>query len=60
LVPVEALHELAPGEYGVFVVQNGTTRLRVVKVGLQDITSAEITSGLQAGEVVSTGIVKAQ
>lgn len=59
LVPVEALRELGPGEYALFVVENGEPKLRVVQVGLMDITSAEIISGLEAGEVVSTGIVQA-
>jgi multidrug efflux pump subunit AcrA (membrane-fusion protein) len=57
LVPVEAVRELGPDEYAVFVMENGEPRLRVVTVGLMDYTSAEITSGLQAGEVVSTGVV---
>jgi HlyD family secretion protein len=60
LVPVEALRELDPGEYAVFVVENGTPALRAVTVGLLDVTSAEITSGLQAGEIVSTGITQTQ
>jgi multidrug efflux pump subunit AcrA (membrane-fusion protein) len=60
LVPVEALRELAPGSYAVFVVENGTPKLRTVTVGLQDVTFAQITSGLEAGEVVSTGIVETQ
>jgi multidrug efflux pump subunit AcrA (membrane-fusion protein) len=59
LVPIEALRELDPGEYAVFVVENGEPKLRVVQVGLMDITLAEIISGLEAGEVVSTGIVQA-
>jgi len=58
LVPIEALHVLDPGEYGVFVVENGTPVFRVVTVGLEDATYAELTSGLKAGEVVSTGITK--
>jgi RND family efflux transporter MFP subunit len=57
LVPVEALHE-AGGQYTVFVVENGELKLRVVKVGIQDSLYAEIKSGLQAGEVVSTGITE--
>jgi HlyD family secretion protein len=60
LVPVVALHELDPGEFAVFVVVNGVPSLRPVKVGLKDVTNAEILSGLQAGEVVSTGVVKTQ
>ena len=58
LIPVEALREIAPNEYAVFVMQNGDLKLRTVTVGLMDYTSAEITSGLQAGEVVTTGVVQ--
>ena len=58
LVPVEALHPFGEGKYALFVMENGKLRLRVVEVGLQDLTKAEIISGLQAGDVVSTGIVK--
>jgi len=58
LVPVEALREIAANEYAVFVMQNGEPRLRPVKVGLMDYTSAEITDGLQAGDVVTTGVVE--
>jgi HlyD family secretion protein len=56
LVPVPALHELSPGNYAVFVVANGKPALRIVTVGLQDSSFAEIKTGLKAGEVVSTGI----
>jgi HlyD family secretion protein len=55
LVPVEALREISPGQYAVFVMQNGELRLRTVTVGLMDYTNAQITSGLQAGEIVSLG-----
>ncbi len=58
LVPVEALREISPGEYAVFVMTNGQPKLRVVTVGLMDYTSAEITSGLEAGEIVTTGTVE--
>jgi HlyD family secretion protein len=60
LVPVVALHELDPGEFAVFVVVNGVPTLRPVKVGLKDVTNAEILSGLQAGDIVSTGVIKTQ
>jgi multidrug efflux pump subunit AcrA (membrane-fusion protein) len=60
LVPVEALRQLDSGEYAVFVVENGEPVLRLVQVGLQDITYAEIISGVQAGETVSTGITQTQ
>jgi multidrug efflux pump subunit AcrA (membrane-fusion protein) len=58
LVPVEALRELSPGEYAVFVLENGEPRLRFVEVGLMDFTFAEILSGVEAGDVVTTGIVE--
>ncbi|MBC8508779.1 MAG: efflux RND transporter periplasmic adaptor subunit [Anaerolineales bacterium] len=57
LVPVEALRELSPGEFAVFVMENDEPKLRIVEVGLVDFTSAEIISGLEAGEIVTTGIV---
>jgi RND family efflux transporter MFP subunit len=60
LVPVEALHELSPDKYAVFVMENGKPKLRTVEVGLQDTTFAEIKSGLKAGEVITTGIVETQ
>ncbi len=60
LVPVEALREVSPGQYAVFVVENGEPRLRSVEVGLMDVTYAEITSGLSAGEVVTTGLVETE
>lgn len=56
LVPVQALRELSPGSYAVFVVSSsGELELRPVTVGLEDAANAQILSGLQAGEVVSTG-----
>jgi len=58
LVPVEALREIDSGEYAVFVMENGAPKLRMVTVGLMDYTSAAITSGLEAGEVVTTGTVE--
>ena len=58
LVPVEALHEIEDGRYTLFVMQNGKLRLREVIVGLQDLTKAEIVSGLNAGDIVTTGVVE--
>jgi RND family efflux transporter MFP subunit len=60
LVPVEALKETSPGKYAVFVVENGALKLRVVEVGIQDTLYAEILSGLEPGEEVSTGIMQTQ
>lgn len=57
LVPVQALRELGTDQYAVFVVlPNGELEMRMVEVGLQDFVNAEIISGLEAGEVVSTGM----
>jgi RND family efflux transporter MFP subunit len=59
LVPVEALRELSPGEYAVFVVgADGSLEMRAVEVGLMDYANAEIISGLEMGEEISTGIVE--
>jgi len=58
LVPVEALRELGPDEYAVFVMQDGEPKLRPVTVDLMDFTSAAITSGIQPGDVVTTGVVE--
>lgn len=57
LVPVEALREISSGQYAVFVMEGGEPTLRLVEVGLMDYTYAEITSGLEQGDVVTTGIV---
>jgi HlyD family secretion protein len=59
LVPVEALRELGPGEFAVFVVkEDGELEMRPVEVGLMDYANAQILSGLEMGEQVSTGIVE--
>jgi HlyD family secretion protein len=60
LIPVEALHEIDGGSHTVFVMVNGSPQLRTVEIGLQDITYAEIKSGITAGEIVTTGIVETQ
>jgi HlyD family secretion protein len=47
LVPIEALREIDTDTYAVFVVQaDGSLKLQPVEVGLQDLTWAEIKSGL--------------
>jgi multidrug efflux pump subunit AcrA (membrane-fusion protein) len=55
LVPINALHELDEGKYGVFVMENGEPRLQEVEVGLQSAVYAEILSGLSMGDTVSLG-----
>ncbi len=57
LVSVEALRELGPDQYAVFVVQpDGELALRPVEVGLKDFVNAEILFGLEVGEIVSLGV----
>lgn len=58
LIPIEALHQAGDGKYGVFVLANGKIKLRLVTVGVMNLTKAEIISGLKAGDVVTTGVVK--
>ena len=59
IVPIQALRELTPGSYAVFVVgADGQLKMTPVTVGLRDYANAEILSGLQAGDVVSTGTVE--
>jgi RND family efflux transporter MFP subunit len=58
LIPIEALHEIAEGSYAVFVMTDGKPRMRQVEVGLQDLLYAEVISGLQEGDVVTTGITE--
>ncbi len=60
IVPVAALHEYAPGKYEVYVMRNGKPMATPVEVGLEDPVNAEIKSGLQPGDVVSTGTVAAK
>lgn len=57
LVPTEALRELSPGQYAVFVMVDGELQMRQVEVGVMDYTYADIVSGLNEGDVVSTGMV---
>jgi HlyD family secretion protein len=58
LIPVEALHEIAEGKYAVFVLEDGEPKMRLVEIGLQDLISVEIKSGLNEGDVVTTGITE--
>jgi len=58
LVPVEALREITEGSYGVFVMEGDQPTLKVVEVGLMDYTYAEVKSGLNEGDVVTTGLVE--
>jgi hypothetical protein len=57
IIPVAALHEYSPGKYAVFVMRNGKLAVDFVVVGLKDQIKAEIKSGLQPGDIVSTGLV---
>lgn len=58
LVPIQALRQLAPGSYAVFIVQvDGSLKMTPVTVGLKDFANAQIVSGVKVGDVVSTGTV---
>jgi multidrug efflux pump subunit AcrA (membrane-fusion protein) len=56
IVPISAVRDIGDGQYGVFTVDKGSMKLNIVKVGLKDTTNAEILSGLELGQTVSTGI----
>ena len=59
IIPVQALRELAPGSYAVFIVgENDQLTMTPVTVGLRDFANAEILSGVKVGDVVSTGTVE--
>ena len=56
LIPVQALREISPGQSAVFVVgPDDELEFRPVQVGLRNFVNAEILSGLEEGETVSTG-----
>ena len=61
LVPVQALRELVPGQYAVFIVhEDGELEFRPIEVGLRDFVNAEVLSGLSGNETVSTGDVETE
>ncbi|MBN2044920.1 MAG: efflux RND transporter periplasmic adaptor subunit, partial [Anaerolineales bacterium] len=60
LVPVESLKEVSEGQYAVFVIEDGEPKLTLVEIGLMDIYYAEVISGLELGDVVTTGIVETE
>ena len=57
IVPVEALREITSGEYAVFVMRDGEPVLTPVEVGLMNAAFAEILSGVELGDTVTTGTV---
>ena len=59
LIPIAALRDLGNGQYGVFTVEkDGSLKLNTVTVGLKDSTSAEILTGLEQGQTVTTGLTE--
>ena len=52
LVPVSALKEMESGNYVVYIMKNGQPVEQEVQIGLQDLLSAEVLAGLEAGDVV--------
>ncbi len=56
LIPISALRDLGNKEYGVFTVEKDRSlKFNLVTIGLKDSTTAEILSGLEVGQTVSTG-----
>jgi len=56
IVPIAAIRDIGDGQYGVFTVEKDRSmKLNIVTVGLKDTTNAEILSGLELGQSVSTG-----
>jgi HlyD family secretion protein len=53
LVPVDALVEVSPEEYVVYVVENDAVQPRAVSLGLMDFTSVEIIDGVRPGEIIA-------
>jgi len=59
IIPIQALRELDPNSYAVFVVQpDGSLKFTPVTIGLKDFANAVVLSGLKAGDIVSTGTVE--
>jgi HlyD family secretion protein len=59
LIPIAALRDLGNGQYGVFTVEkDGSLKLNIVTVGLKDSTSAEILTGLESGQTITTGLTE--
>ncbi|HEX7556022.1 MAG TPA: efflux RND transporter periplasmic adaptor subunit, partial [Leptolinea sp.] len=59
LIPIAALRDIGNGQFGVFTVaKDRSLKLKIVTVGLKDTTNAEILSGLQLGETVTTGLTE--
>ncbi|GAP12933.1 RND family efflux transporter, MFP subunit [Longilinea arvoryzae] len=59
LVPLDALRDLGDGQYAVFVVGIGNTlKMQTVTIGIKDDYYAQVLSGLEGGETVSTGLVE--
>ncbi len=59
LAPLDALRDLGDGQYAVFVVGlGGTLKMQTVTIGIRDDYYAQVLSGLEGGETVSTGLVE--
>lgn len=59
LVPMTALKPAQNGDeksYRVTVMEGGSPKMRIVKIGLQNRLSAQVLSGLEVGDEVVTGV----
>lgn len=50
--PLQALIEESPGQFVVYVADAGEAKRRTVEIGLKNLIDAEITSGLDQGDVL--------
>jgi hypothetical protein len=55
---VDALHEVSPGVFGVFIQKNGSLTFTQVDIGIMDTINAVVLSGLNPGDIVSTGLLE--
>ena len=51
-VPLQALIEESPGQFFTYVSESGEARRRTVELGLKNLIDAEVTAGLNKGDVL--------
>lgn len=57
LIPAKALRSIGDNQYGVFVVEkDGSLIFKTVEIGIKDDSTAQIISGLELNDIVSTGL----
>ncbi len=56
IIPVEALYSDDNGDY-CYVIKEGRVEMKRIKTGIKDFSSAEVTEGLEEGDIVITDSV---